>query len=449
MRKRKDLETGDSEPNADSNSNDFLLNDENYKLNYLKTLYGYLNLIENGDLKEFFLLNDLKNLDYLLDALISCILFDYNSLDNFFSIENNPMSVTTKHSKTVEFVSNYDGLKTFLSNKTIYKQLGLICSYLGKSNLIRLIIDQLLFNKLSYNNEQNEILFIVNLLLSDINKSEYLNEEEVFAILNLILTNFLSDSSSKSDDFSESRNFISDANRAITNTCLKIEVIRISSVICASSTNNTRFQNRFLIDTLFFLLENFLNKNLLIKAVCNKCMSDLALNLKFASIQDLLAKNFDYIMNDLILKINNTFKSLQSDAGATNSNILILCSLIDISSKEIVFYLNRLIEDLFFACDMTPSNFSLLNGVCSIMLRMAKSMQKWHRVSFESLFVDESAIDSDKEEFDFSMIDFKKLANSRKTQEYTRPFLDVLNEIDANRIQINEEFFKQQTENEE
>jgi hypothetical protein len=232
MRKRKDLEIGDSESSStDSKANDFLLNDENYKLNYLRTLYGYLNLIENRNLKEFFQLNDLKNLDYLLDALVSCILFDYNSLDNFFSIESNPMSVTTKNSKTVEFISNYDGLKTFLNNKTIYAQLSLICSYLGRSNLIRLIIDQLLFNKFSFNNEQNEILFIVNLLLGDINKSEFLSEEEVFAILNLVVSNFLVDSNSEMNDSNEAKNFISDANRAITNTCLKIELIRIISSV--------------------------------------------------------------------------------------------------------------------------------------------------------------------------------------------------------------------------
>jgi hypothetical protein len=174
-------------------------------------------------------------------------------------------------------------------------------------------------------------------------------------------------------------------------------------------------------------------------------MSELAVNLKFASIQDLLAKNFDYIMNDLILKINNTFKTSSAaslvNSSATNSNILILCSLIEISSREIVFYLNRLVEDLFFACDMTPSNFSLLNGVCSIMLRMAKSMRKWHRVSFDSSFIDQTAEnETDAEEFNFAMINFKKLADSRKIKDYIRPFLEVANEMEKNRINIDLEF---------
>ena len=433
MRKRKDIEGEENSESLDG------LNDENRKLNYLKTVYGYLRLIDNYNLKEFFQLNDINNLNYLLDALISCIQFDYNSLNNFFEIEQN--SSINAH-KTIESRSNYEGLKTLLVNKVvIFQHVSLICSYLGRSNLVRLIIDQLLFNKafcFQFNNEQNEILFIVDLLLTDICQNQYLNGEEIFSILNLILTHFLLDADHAISTSSAKSNFITSANQSIIRTCLKIELIRVASISCVTNENNRKFLNKFLIDTLYFLLENYLSKNLLVKVVCVKCLSELAVNLNFASIQDLLSQNFDYIMNDLILKINNSSKS-QSDSLSTNTNILILCSLIDISNYEIIYYLNRLIDDLFFKCELSNS-FTLLNGLCSIMLKMAKSMRKWYPVKMDSVFIERSEEEGSEENveynFNFAHIDFKKVALSKKVKDYNRPFAQVLKEIDQNRIEI-------------
>ena len=444
MQKRNELEL---EKNAaeraaiDTKSNEFLLSEENNKLNYLKTFYGYLSLIDNYNLREFFQLNDLRNLNYLLDALISCIVFEYNNLENFFQV--NAASSSTRNSSIVTSTSNYEGLLTFLSSKKAFTQLTLVCSYIGKSNLIRLVIDQLLFNNFKLSVEQNEILFIVNLLMQDIAQNSYINEDELFAIINLTLTNFLVDRSKSLHESSSLDNFISNANRFIIYICLNIELIRICSVSCvSSSSNNRKFINKFLIDTLYFLLENFLSKNLLIKAVCVKCLNELAVNLSFRSIQELLGKNFDYIMNDLILKINKSSRAL-SDANAANTNILILCSLIDISNFEIMFYLDRLVEDMFFKCEISPSDFVLLNGLCSIMLRMAKSIRKWYPINMQSIFVNKSADSENNEEeveFNFTSINFVKVANFRKLKDYNRLFVDVLAEIEKNKIKLNNNF---------
>jgi hypothetical protein len=445
MRKRKDLATGETTTTNDettspatTTTDKYLLNDENYKLNYLKTLHGYLSLIESRDLREFFQLTDLRNVDYLLDALLSCVLIDYTSLDNFFTVD--AAAPVNNRPVTAELASNYDGLATFLNSRAIYAQLRLICANLGKSSLVRLLVDQLLFSKNRSGSgrlDQNEVLVIANLLLNDMNKSSFLTEEEIFAILNLVLSNFMADSDDLDSDETD-KNFISDANRAITRTCLKIELVRtIAQLVGNSSANNKRFQHKFLIDTLFLLLEHYLSKNLLVRAACAKCLAELAVSLKFTSVQDLLAKNFDYIMNDLILKINNAVK-WHTDSAAT-VNVLILCSLIEIADNEIVFYLNRLVEDLFVACELEPSNGVLLNGVCSIMIRTAKAMRRWHAVRFDSVFVaDGGGGDGEAEDgdFDFGMIDFEKLATSRRTKEYNRPFLDVLRETEEGRVKI-------------
>ncbi len=436
MRKRKDLETDKlDDNNSDSNDNHhFLLNDENYKLNYLKTLYGYMKLIQNYNLKEFFQLSDIKNLKYLLDALISCVSFDYNNLNNFYQIDNREV-ISNKSSKAVESQSNYEGLKTILSNRIIFEQLSRICSYLGRSNIIRLIIDQLLFNKsyFKFNSEANEVLFIVNLLISDLSANTFLNEEESFSITNLVLIHFVVDLIS--DDNKETNNFISNANRLIVQSCLKIELIKISSASCkAQVNNNKKFVNKFLIDTLYFLLDNYLNNNLLIKMVCNRCLTELAKNLNYENIQCLLSANFDYIMNDLILKLSNASKN-SSDLPAMNKNIQIICSLIEISNQEIIHYLNRLLDDLFFKCELT-NNFTLINGVCLIMLNMAKSIRKWYPVKFESIFFES---DDSEMNFNFSKeINFAKLAQHKKAKDYNKPFVDFVKEIDQNRLNLNQ-----------
>lgn len=125
--------------------------DENVHRGHLKTLYGYLrlagtSLTDNYDadeilLSKFFYLN-LQNVSKLLQALVSCIQFDYKSLNNLYQISSDESDL--------QIMSNYSGLETYLADRTLFGQLSQICECLGRSDAAHLLIDELLTNELIF-----------------------------------------------------------------------------------------------------------------------------------------------------------------------------------------------------------------------------------------------------------------------------------------------------------
>ncbi|CAF0854331.1 unnamed protein product [Brachionus calyciflorus] len=408
------------------------INDE-YRLSHLKTLYGYLKLV--GDYQKipklhgFFSLNS-NNLSHLIEGLLSCVQFDFKSLNNFYEIDNRDDLMRKSQS-----LSNYTGLKTYLDDQVLYEQLSLICNYLGRSDSVRLIIDELL-NRDFINSDKGylklEVMFIINLLLNGL-KEQNLPIDDLISIVNLIFTIFLNDFNNLSENFLEEVESIplsmtNKKNQIILQTCLILESIRLSSKLFSSDNFNI-----FLIDTLYFILENYLNTNLLIQVVSTQCLVELASNLGYKNIQDLLSINFDYIMNDLILKSNNQNRLLKScsvnsneladeDLNKQSSHVFVLCALLEISNSDIIPYLTRIIDEFFFSIQINPNEIRLILGVCRIMTYMAKSMRKWFPLKFN--FIDE--IDRKDE---FLNLNLQKLAQARKKSDYTKSMIDVINEI--------------------
>ncbi len=132
--------------------------DELSRLANLKTLYGYLRLAgDHSDnknsfspscLMSFFHLN-MQNVSRLLEALLTCIQFDYKSLNNLYEMTPST-SEATKADEELNTLSNYSGLETYLADRTLLAQLSLICEYLSRSDAIQLIVDELLTNENIY-----------------------------------------------------------------------------------------------------------------------------------------------------------------------------------------------------------------------------------------------------------------------------------------------------------
>jgi hypothetical protein len=432
------------ESENDSNNN---LN-ENYRLSHLKTLYGYLKLIGTENykekdkqedlvqLKEFFYLN-LENLNKLLFVLISCVSFDYKSLDNFYEVTNEVSSVS---------MSNYSGLKTYLSDKYLFDQLSLICNYLGRSDAARLFIDELLTNNLihlQYKQTKCEIMFLINLILNGAGQIKA-DHEELHSMISLVLASFISEFKAESEDKVEtieslvvtnekSSSFTQEKNRKILQTCLVIEAISTSSKCLPKKDYDL-----FLIDTLYFCLENYLNNNLLIRVVATKCLEKMAANLDYSSIQDLLSQNYDYIMNDLILKSYTQTRRIvrvKPNAGPSGpeeaetteqlSHVYVLCSLLDISNVDIVPYLERLIDDYFMSIELSSQDNLILIGICNIMLHMSRSMRRWYPIKLN--FLDETT--SSGQDF-LSNLNLKSLVKAKQKPECHQSFVVTLNEIE-------------------
>ena len=405
--------------------------DENTRVTNLKILYGYLKLVGTGSylsneinnntirLSEFFYLN-MQNVNKLLQALISSVVFDYKSLSNFYQIEN-----VLIEGAITEDLSSYTGLKTYLTNKREYELLALICDYLGRSNAARLLIDELLTNEWIYLQQtQNkcEVMYLVNLILKGFSRAQSKSDES-YSIVNLILMSYLNDAKLDTNLITVEQLSIDESttrsrNREILGTCLVLEMISTSSQCLGEHDFNS-----FLIDTLYFGLENYLNSNLLIRVVSSKCMSNLALNLGYASIQLLLSSNYDYIMNDLILKSHN---NAHDDGASISSHVFVLCALLDIANADLVPYLERLIDDYALLVELNSHDLNRLEGICRIMLQMSKSMHKWYPVALN--FIEEERTDK------MFNIDLRSYAASKRKPEYTKSFAQVLSECDQQRI---------------
>lgn len=426
--------------------------DQQFKLRQLNALYGYLKLIgsNNRSLSEFFQSN-MKNLNHLVEALISCISFDFKNINNFYSLENNDLNATT--------VSNYIGLKTYLDDKLVFDQLSLICEYLGKSNAARLLIDEILNNNLVLlQHEQNycELMFLVNLIMDGVSKnSKSKNIDELISVTNLVLSSFINEYKSKTYDSKEiiqkvsidnensNSSLINVKNRKIIQTCLLIESIRISSECYLASTD----LNKLLIETLFFVLENYLNSNLLIRVVATKCLNDIAINFKYKNIQDLLSANYDYIMNDLILKSNMQNRQIKSNLIKANnsaesqpSHVFILCSLLDISNSDLLAYLDRLIDDYFISIEINSNNLNLLSGICQIMKHISYAIGRWFPIHVNYLKINNHLM-LEHSENSFINFDYVEYASQKKMTDYKTRFSEKLKKID-------ESFIKFQLENE-
>ena len=154
---------------AETDSNGQLSTDS--RIGYLRTVHGYLKLIggrggQTPLLVEFFL-NNLKNLNHFTDALVNCVKFDYQSLDNFYEVKTLGDNVIGSD------MSNYKGLETYLCDKCVFEQLRLICVYLGGSDACRLVIDQLLNSDLTHLENRRyklEALFLIDLILKGLEK---------------------------------------------------------------------------------------------------------------------------------------------------------------------------------------------------------------------------------------------------------------------------------------
>ena len=212
---------------------------------------------------------------------------------------------------------------------------------------------------------------------------------DMSSIVNLVLNSFLNEENSSEQIMHDNQI----KNRKIIHTCLVLETISTTSKCLDASE-----YERFLIDTLYFALENFLNTNLLIRAVATFTLERLASNLSYKNIQELLSINYDYIMKDLILKSNkqnrvfaskiNQARNDVDDSIVTSSysHVFVLCALLEISNSDLVPYLERLIDDYFFSIEVNNSNYDAMVGICRIMITMSKSMRKWYPVRLN--FVD-------------------------------------------------------------
>ena len=112
----------------------------------LRTLHGYLKLVGETSLVEFFRLNR-QRLSQLLQALSGCVSFDHKSLSDFFEVEKVRVSNSSSVEPAAHALSSYAGMKTYLDDQSVFDQLRFICEYLGRSNAIRLLIDELLTNQ--------------------------------------------------------------------------------------------------------------------------------------------------------------------------------------------------------------------------------------------------------------------------------------------------------------
>lgn len=396
-------------------------NNSNLCLNNLKTLYGYLNLVGTGSglnsailLKDFFYLN-FQNVSKLLHGLISCVHFDYKNLNNLYQIE--------ECSSDMVALSNYSGLSTYLNDTILFEQLNQICQYIGRSDAANLLIDELITNDaiiLQENQNQCEVMFIINLILTGVRLNP---NKDTNSMVTAILSNFLNEKPKTHLDTNNNTSNTINKNRKIITSCLTLEIIAISSECL-----NANDFNLFLIDTLYHVLENYMNNNLLTRAVSQKCLKSLSSNLNYKNIQELLSRNYDYIMNDLILKSHSLHTTLETFVrkegdNCQTSQILVLCALLDISNLDLVPYLERIIDDYFLMIELHSEDLNKLLGVCQILLHMGKSMQRWYPVELNFCSGD-----------DLSNLNLKSLADAKRKPNNEKSFVTTLIELDQSRL---------------
>ena len=176
----------------------------------------------------------------------------------------------------------------------------------------------------------------------------------------------------------------------------------------------------------YFCLENYLSANLLVKVVASKCLENLALNLGFGSVQSLLSSNYDYLMNDLILKSFEQSKRSKDANEGSESFVFALCALLDISDADLVPYLERLIDDYFLLVELSSHHLQVILAVCKIMQHMSKAMQRWFPVEIN--FTSE-----DYEQTERIALNLKEYSDLKQTKLlFNCDFTKTLQEINKN-----------------
>lgn len=217
-------------------------------------------------------------------------------------------------------------------------------------------------------------------------------------------------------------------NRYILQTCLTLEVIATTSRFfhCRLTSNQHLV---FLIDTLYFTLENYTSANVLIKCVATRCLGELARNLGFSTPAQLLSANYDLLMNDLILK--SAVLITRKHEQQQSSHVQVLCALIQVSDADLCAHLERLLDDYFFAAQLNPMNSELIDGICRVIGFVARSMRRWYPVKFNFVANEASC--------DLATLNLAAYANSKKREEEKMSFVEVLRQLDY-------EFAKQEKE---
>lgn len=265
----------------------------------------------------------------------------------------------------------------------------------------------------------------------------------------MVLSNHLNDLKQQESSSSSSSNLIetiesrttqqqttANRNRTILQICLTLEVISTTSRFFSLSNE---FSILFLIDNLYFTLENYLSPNVLIRCVATRCLHELARNLNFSSPQRLLSANYDFIMNDLVLKSNNLNRrrrrGSQTGSNLHSSHALVLCALIRVADADICPYLERLVDDYLFAAQINSVDQHLIESICSIVGYMTESMRRWYPVKFELL----STSSDDEDNYDLSRLDLEKFAFAKKKHDEKMSFVDGIREVDQHFASLNKE----------
>lgn len=398
-------------------------------------------------MRDFFLqVNGGQYLNLMLNGLVSSIKFDLKNLHNFYELKHGPGNE----------LSNYNGLATFLDDKSIYDQLVLISAYLGRSDLMCVLVDQAFNGDLAYVENRKyklHLMFLINLLFVGYRHSSPMVEDKVY-VVNRVLGHFLNDLKLECEDkcatveaVTLNANSTEARNRLILQTCLTLEAIAATSACL-----NDRHYSQFLIDTLYFCLENYLNVNLLIRCVAMRCLDELAVNLAYKSVQHLLSANYDYLMNELILKSNNLSRQLpdtnrlKDDSSSTHqwSHVFVLCSLVNIADADLLNYLVRLVDDYVFAVQMQPKNVLLVDGICRIGAYVTKSVRRWFPIKLNFIEPEHQT----DEEILFSRLNWSEYVRSKSKHDGQKTLSECLKEVDQFFINVNSLDEDQQTPNE-
>lgn len=234
-------------------------------------------------------------------------------------------------------------------------------------------------------------------------------------------------------------------NRMILQICLTLEVISTTSRFFRPTKKDEQQEKKvnssllFLIDNLYFTLENYLSPNVLIKCVAKRSLDTLAHNAGYSSPRALLSANYDLLMNDLVLKssaLNRNRKQRGGNDDEHSSHVEVLCALIRVSDADLCPHLERLVDDYIFSAQLNPNNSSLIKAVCRILMFMAQAMRVWYPVKFNFVATSTSSGGGEQEEnsynYDLSTLNLAEFVrHSKRREDEKKSFVEVLREVDA------------------
>jgi len=343
----------------------------------LKLIYSYLNLMNQYSTLDEFYSSNQSTIVRLLQILISNVKFNYKNLNNLYVSKS--IQTTNNDDDEVEespFINsdimkltNLKGLKTFLNNDDdeVLKQIEKICQLFGKNMAIfRTIIFDIIFIDKSKN--LNEIIYLVISMLNGMSTIiDDNNEDNRYRIIKYLISNIIN---TNNDYQSNSSNKpLIEQNIDIINACLNLQLLSCSS----KCIKIDKFKQMFLLEVLSYILKNYQNENLLIKSFSFCCLVELCDSLGYKDVRNLLSSNYDYIINELYVYIENSEQSY----------LMVLCSLINICDVDIVVYLQQIIEKLFDKLQgrlYGSTGLSYLKIFCYTLVYLSKSIQKWFNI---------------------------------------------------------------------